>query len=86
MALVPSYIKQLTSYKPGKPIEEVKRELGLQDIIKLASNENPLGPSPKAKNAMRFLPGEVTSAIETSLARVYEVDSDELSTILFPEE
>jgi len=36
--------------------------------------------------AMRFLPGEVTSAIETSLARVYEVDSDELSAILFPEE
>ena len=39
-----------------------------------------------ALNAMRFLPGEVTSAIETSLARVYEVDSDELSEILFPEE
>ena len=39
-----------------------------------------------ALNAMRFLPGEVTSAIETSLARVYEVDSDELSAILFPEE
>ena len=39
-----------------------------------------------ALNAMRFLPGEVTSAIETSLARVYEVDSDELSLILFPEE
>ncbi|MBW3050333.1 hypothetical protein DNJ72_09285 [Prochlorococcus marinus XMU1403] len=42
--------------------------------------------SDDALNAMRFLPGEVTSAIETSLARVYEVDSDELSTILFPEE
>ena len=39
-----------------------------------------------ALNAMRFLPGEVTSAIETSLARAYEVDSDELSLILFPEE
>ena len=39
-----------------------------------------------ALNAMRFLPGEVTSAIETSLARVYEVDSDELASILFPEE
>ena len=37
--------------------------------------------SDDALNAMRFLPGEVTSAIETSLARVYEVDSDELSTI-----
>ena len=42
--------------------------------------------SDDALNAMRFLPGEVTSAIETSLARVYEVDSDELSSILFPEE
>ena len=42
--------------------------------------------SDDALNAMRFLSGEVTSAIETSLARVYEVDSDELSAILFPEE
>ncbi len=42
--------------------------------------------SDDALNAMRFLPGEVTSAIETSLARVYEVNSDELSLILFPEE
>ena len=42
--------------------------------------------SDDALNAMRFLPGEVTSAIETSLARVYEVDPDELSEILFPEE
>ena len=41
--------------------------------------------SDDALNAMRFLPGEVTSAIETSLARVYEVDSNELSAILFPE-
>ena len=42
--------------------------------------------SDDALNAMRFLPGEVTNAIETSLARVYEVDADELSTLLFPEE
>ena len=40
----------------------------------------------EALNAMRFLPGEVTNAIETSLARVYEVDPEELATILFPEE
>ncbi len=39
-----------------------------------------------ALNAMRFLPGEVTSAIETSLARVYEVDADELAALLFPED
>ena len=42
--------------------------------------------SDDALNAMRFLPGEVTSAIETSLARVYAVDSEDLSSILFPEE
>ncbi len=39
-----------------------------------------------ALNAMRFLPGEVTSAIETSLARVYDVDPDELAELLFPED
>ena len=40
----------------------------------------------EALNAMRFLPGEVTTAIETSLARVYEVDSEELACLLFPED
>ncbi len=53
MPLVPSYIKKLKSYKPGKPIEEVERELGLINVIKLASNENPLGPSPKAMEAIQ---------------------------------
>jgi histidinol-phosphate aminotransferase len=42
----------LKPYVPGKPIDEVKRELGLKDIIKLASNENPLGASPKAIEAV----------------------------------
>jgi histidinol-phosphate aminotransferase len=45
--------KALKPYQPGKPIDEVKRELGLKDIIKLASNENPLGASPKALSAAR---------------------------------
>ena len=53
MPLVPSYINKLRSYKPGKPIEEVQRELGLNNIIKLASNENPLGASPKALVAIK---------------------------------
>jgi len=55
---------------------------------KLNSKEKLLSEeiSDDALNAMRFLPGEVTNAIETSLARVYEVDADELSSILFPEE
>jgi len=48
-------LERLPVYQPGRPIEEVARELGLpaDDIIKLASNENPLGPSPLALKAMR---------------------------------
>ena len=48
-------LRALVSYEPGKPIEDVARELGIPsgDIVKLASNENPLGPSPKAVAAMR---------------------------------
>ena len=49
------WLRDLVSYEPGKPIEDVARELGFKpsEIIKLASNENPLGPSPKALVAMR---------------------------------
>ena len=48
-------LRELVSYEPGKPVEDLARELGIppDDIIKLASNENPLGPSPKALAAMR---------------------------------
>jgi histidinol-phosphate aminotransferase len=45
-------IQSLTPYVPGKPIDELQRELGLDRVIKLASNENPLGPSPKAVAAL----------------------------------
>jgi histidinol-phosphate aminotransferase len=50
---VPEYIRSLVPYAPGKPIEEVEREIGIANSIKLASNENPLGPSPLALEAMR---------------------------------
>lgn len=50
---VPEYIRSLIPYEPGKPIEEVEREYGISNSVKLASNENPLGPSPKALAAMR---------------------------------
>lgn len=49
---VPEYIRSLIPYEPGKPIEEVEREYGISHSVKLASNENPLGPSPKAVAAM----------------------------------
>ncbi len=47
------YIQEIVPYEPGKPIEDVERELGLLRVTKLASNENPLGPSRKALRAMR---------------------------------
>ena len=46
-------IETIQPYQGGKPIEEVQRELGISDIIKLASNENPLGPSPLAMSAIQ---------------------------------
>jgi histidinol-phosphate aminotransferase len=50
---IPEYIRNLVPYVPGKPIEETQRELKLKRVIKLASNENPLGPSPKAVQAIQ---------------------------------
>ncbi|MBE0478273.1 histidinol-phosphate transaminase [Candidatus Aerophobetes bacterium] len=50
---VPMDILNVKPYIPGKPVEEVERELGLSKVIKLASNENPLGPSPKAIQAIQ---------------------------------
>jgi histidinol-phosphate aminotransferase len=46
------HIRDLRPYEPGKPIEEVERELGISGSVKLASNENPLGPSPRALEAL----------------------------------
>ena len=50
---VPGHVAALEPYQPGKPIEELERELGITGIVKLASNENPLGPSPRALGAAR---------------------------------
>ena len=50
---VPAWVLSLTPYQPGKPIEEVEREYGISNSVKIASNENPLGPSPKALEAIR---------------------------------
>lgn len=56
---VPDYILSIQPYKPGKPIEELEREYGVKNSIKLASNENPLGPSPKAMAAMQSAMGNL---------------------------
>ncbi len=50
---VPEHIQRIAPYVPGKPIEELEREYGIRDSIKLASNENPLGPSPGAVAAIQ---------------------------------
>lgn len=57
MNLVRKNILNVQAYKAGKPIEETKRELGLKEVIKLASNENPLGASPKAIEAIKKAAG-----------------------------
>ena len=82
-SLVPEYIEKLIPYKAGKPIEEVKRELGLERVYKLASNENPLGPSPRAMDAMRdamaeshLYPDSSGYKLRTALAERYKVKMD----------
>ena len=50
--LVAPPVRGLQPYVPGKPIAELEREYGVHDIVKLASNENPLGPGPRARAAM----------------------------------
>jgi len=54
-----SNVLRMQPYTPGKPIDEVQRELGLSEVVKLASNENPLGPSPKALAAIAKTAGEL---------------------------
>ncbi|MEO0069493.1 MAG: histidinol-phosphate transaminase [candidate division WOR-3 bacterium] len=81
-------IERVVPYKPGRPVEEVVRELGLKvPVIKLASNENPLGPSPKALAALRkalpqlhYYPEDTCFYLRQRLAELYKVDYD--STIV----
>ena len=53
-------IAGLKPYQPGKPIDEVARELGLSDIVKLASNENPRGPGPLVREAIEGAMAELS--------------------------
>ena len=67
---VKSYIAALSPYVPGKPVEELERELGIAEAVKLASNENPLGPSPRAVAAMREAAGGVNRYPDGSAYRL----------------
>ena len=80
---VADHITRLTPYAPGKPIDEVQRELGLTNIIKLASNENPLGPSPKATAALTaaiqsvaVYPDGNAPALRASVAKLMDMPQD----------
>ena len=70
--LVTPSIEKLRPYEAGKPIEELTRELGIDDVVKLASNENPFGPSPKALDAMRAALGESHRYPDASAFRLRE--------------
>ncbi|HTM49605.1 MAG TPA: histidinol-phosphate transaminase [Bryobacteraceae bacterium] len=79
MPLVPPYIESLHPYEPGRGIEEVRREFGLGRVLKLGSNENPLGPSPLALQRMRTSMEDLHRYpnggldLRRELARQYEV-------------
>jgi histidinol-phosphate aminotransferase len=84
-ALVPPNIERLVPYAPGKPIEEVERELGVAGAKKLASNENPLGPSPLGMEAarralveMHRYPDGNAHALRQALATRLSVTMDEI--------
>jgi histidinol-phosphate aminotransferase len=51
--IIPSHLEKIRPYEPGKPIEELQRELGLKEVVKLASNESPLGPPKASIEAVR---------------------------------
>jgi histidinol-phosphate aminotransferase len=81
----PRYIEQLKPYIAGKPIEETQREYGVKKVTKLASNENPLGPSPRAvlamKKAMKELqlyPDASGFHLRVALAKLEGVSFDEI--------
>lgn len=71
-------IDRITPYVPGKGIEEVAREYGLSRVIKLASNENPLGPSPKALAAMRARLEDVSRYPDGACTELVELLSERL--------
>ena len=81
--LSPSYVRSIAPYQPGKPISELARELGLKEenIVKLASNENPRGIGPRTRAAIEAALGEIARYpdgnghdLKTALSRRYGVE------------
>ncbi|MBI1284774.1 MAG: histidinol-phosphate transaminase [Thiobacillus sp.] len=87
VGLAPAHVRAIAPYLPGKPISELARELGLNeaDIVKLASNENPLGPSPRALEAaqdalhdMALYPDGAGFALKAKLSAKLGVSADQI--------
>ncbi|MDD4953437.1 MAG: histidinol-phosphate transaminase [Candidatus Omnitrophica bacterium] len=83
MSLARKHILNIVPYESGKPIEELKRQLNLKEVIKLASNENPLGVSPRAQEAIRKnlskinrYPDSRCFYLKKRLAEFYNLKSD----------
>lgn len=79
-------VQNLIPYTPGKPVDELERELGLTHIVKLASNENPLGPGEKALAAIEKILPELSRypdgngfALKTALAKKHRVSIDQIT-------
>lgn len=86
LKLATSGVQQLTAYQPGKPVEELERELGIKDSIKLASNENPLGPSQVALDAIKtfspsinYYPDGGGFALSKRLAQKHQLEADNIT-------
>jgi histidinol-phosphate aminotransferase len=85
--LAPEYVRGIERYEPGKPIDELARELGLavRDIVKLASNENPRGPSPAVRAAIAAATEDLSRypdgngfALKAALVARYRVAADQI--------
>jgi histidinol-phosphate aminotransferase len=79
--IAPRHVRGLDAYQPGKPVEELERELGITGALKVASNENPLGPSPRAVAAIEQALGQLHLypdaggwGLRRALAARYRVD------------
>ena len=86
--LASSAVRGIAPYVIGKPIDELARELGVTDIIKLASNENPLGPSPRALKAMQeslrdvwLYPDGIGHDLKQALAAWHRVDAKQVTRL-----
>jgi histidinol-phosphate aminotransferase len=80
-------VRELKPYEPGKPISELERELGLANIVKLASNENPFGASPRALEAIKAAAEEVglypdgnAHALKKALSEFHDIDQTRIVT------